>query len=61
MAHASLFLEDARRLLLNVRRLFRPQERYEQDMLQTLVQVEMSIFQRASDQDFFFGRLALLK
>ena len=44
------FLGDARPLFLDSCRLFGPQGSYERDIVQTLIRVELSILQRASDQ-----------
>ena len=60
LAHASLFLEDARPLLLDSCRLFGPQGSHERDIVQTLIRAELSILQRATDQDLCW-RFAVLK
>ena len=49
--HASLSFEDARLLLLDAYRRFRTYERYGGNMLQTLIRIEVSILQRATDQE----------
>ncbi len=60
LAHSSLSFEDARLLLLDAYRRFHSQEKYGGDIVQTLIKVEMSILQRASDQELR-RRLAVLK
>ena len=49
--HASLTFDDARVLLLDAYRRFRAQERYGGNLLQTLMQIELSVLSRASDQE----------
>ena len=49
--HASLTFDDARVLLLDAYRRFRAQERYGGNLLQTLMQIEVSVLSRASDQE----------
>ena len=43
--------DDARVLLLDAYRRFRSQERYGGNLLQTLMQIEVSVLSRASDQE----------
>ncbi|MGB1022100.1 MAG: hypothetical protein ACPGXW_04705 [Synechococcus sp.] len=43
--------DDARVLLLDAYRRFRAQERYGGNLLQTLMQIEVSVLSRASDQE----------
>ena len=43
--------DDARVLLLDAYRRFRDQERYGGNLLQTLMQIEVSVLSRASDQE----------
>ena len=44
-------VDDARVLLLDAYRRFRAQERYGGNLLQTLMQIEVSVLSRASDQE----------
>lgn len=49
--HASLTFDDVRVLLLDAYRRFRAQERYCGNLLQALMQIELSVLSRASDQE----------